>query len=272
MSLVYVSRAPSRSHHHAGDGRARVVGLQAQGLRVGEQGDVGVLERRAHAEDLGVGLGVHQAREAVARRAAHARAVGHVVLGEHHAAGRVERLVPGRLEVVGELLDARLVADRRERVGRAGGRLGRVLAARAVHVVELLGARVVGLHLVVADGPRRRDAVVVAQLAEVLLAQAVQRGAVELGGAADAVVHLRLEGLAVAVVPRVLRTRSGCRRRRRARASSAARAGASRPARAGGCASPRGRGAGRASLRRHRIRSRSRRSRSSRTPPLARRR
>ena len=132
------------------------------------------------------------------------RAVGHVVLGEHHAAGRVERLVPGRGEVVGELLDARLVADGRERVGSAGRRLGGILAAGAVHAVELLGARVVGLHLVVADGPRRRGAVVVMQQAEVLLAQAVERGAVELRRAADAVVHLWLEGLAVAVVPRVL--------------------------------------------------------------------
>ena len=206
---------------------------------------------------------MHQAREAVARRAAHARAVGHVVLGEHHAAGRVERLAPGRREIVCELLDARLVADRRERVRSAGGRLGRVLAAGAVHLVELLGPRVVGLHLVVLDGPRRRGAVVVMQQAEVLLAQAVQRGAVELRGTPDAVVHLRLEGLAVAVVPRVRRTRSGCRRRRPARASSAARAGASRPARGGGCAYPRGRGAGRASPRRHRFRSRSRRSHSS---------
>ena len=45
----------------------------------------------------------------------------------------------GRLEVVVELLDARLVADRRERVRRARRRLGRVLAAGAVHLVQLLG-------------------------------------------------------------------------------------------------------------------------------------
>ena len=157
------------------------------------------------AEHLGVGLGVHEAREAVAGRAADARAVGHVGLVEHHPAGRVEGLVPGGREVVGELLDARLVGDRGERVGRAGGRLGRVLAARAVHLVELLGLRVVGLHLVVADRPGGRDAVVVAQLAEVLRAQAVERRAVELGGAADEVVHLRLEGLGrLRVVPGVL--------------------------------------------------------------------
>ena len=120
-----------------------------------------------------------------------------------HPAGGVEGVVADRGEVVGELLDARLVGDRRERVGRARGRFGRVLATGAVHAVELLGLRVVGLHLLVGDRPRRRDAVVVAQLAEVLLAQAVQRGAVELGCAADVVVHLRLEG-----VVRCRRTRS----------------------------------------------------------------
>ena len=82
-------------------------------------------------------------------------------------------------------------------IGRAGRWLGRVLAARAVHLVELLRLRVVRLHLVVADRPGRGDAVVVAQLAEVLRAQAVQRRAVELRGTADEVVHLGLEGLAV---------------------------------------------------------------------------
>ena len=115
-------------------------------------------------------------------------------------------MMSGGGEVVGELLDPRLVRDRREGIGSARRRLGRVLAARAVHLVELLGLRVVGLHLVVADRPGGRDAVVVAELAEVLLAQAVERRAVELRGAADEVVHLRLERLGrVRVVPGVRR-------------------------------------------------------------------
>ncbi len=83
-------------------------------------------------------------------------------------------------------------------------RLGRVLPTCAVHVVELLGLRVVRLELVVGDRPRGRHAVVVAQLAEVLGPQPVQRRAVELRRAADEVVHLRLERLAVGVVPGVL--------------------------------------------------------------------
>jgi hypothetical protein len=43
------------------------------------------------------------------------------------------------------------------------------------------------------------------ELPEVLLPQAIQRSSIQLGRAADEVVHLRLEGLALPVVPGVLR-------------------------------------------------------------------
>ncbi len=90
-------------------GRARGVRLELDGHRVREECHVRVLERRADTQHLGVGLGMHEAREAVAGRAADARAVGHVALVEHDPAGRVERLVAGVGELIGELLDARLV-------------------------------------------------------------------------------------------------------------------------------------------------------------------
>ena len=109
------------------------------------------------------------------------------------------------LEVVGELLDPRLVRDRRVRIRSARGRLGRVLPARPVHLVSLLRERVVRLELVVRDRPGGRDAVVMADLSEVLLAEPVERGAVELRRAADEVVDSWLERLAVRVVPRVRR-------------------------------------------------------------------
>ena len=206
MSAAYVSRSPSRSTSTSVTAVPAGLVRSATARAFVSSVTFGCSSAGPHAEHLGVGLGVHQAREAVAGRAAHAVAVRHVRLVQHHAAGRVERMEPGGGEVVRELLDPRLVRDRRERVGSARRRLGRVLAARAVHLVELLGQRVVGLHLVVADRPRRRDAVVVLQLAEVLLAQAVERRAVELRRAADEVVHLRLERLCrVRVVPGVRR-------------------------------------------------------------------
>ena len=49
-----------------GHGSAGRVGVELDGLRVGQQRDVGMLQRRPHADDFGVGLGVHQARKAVA--------------------------------------------------------------------------------------------------------------------------------------------------------------------------------------------------------------
>ena len=88
--------------------------MERHGPGVSEQRDVRVLERRADREHLGVGLRVHEAREAVAGPAADARAVGHVGLVQHHAAGRVEGLMALGFEIVGELLDARLVRHGRE--------------------------------------------------------------------------------------------------------------------------------------------------------------
>ena len=78
-----------------------------------------------------------------------------VRLVEHDPARRVERPIAGGREVVGELLDPRLVRHGRMRVRRARRRLGRVLSPRAMDVVVLLGERVVGLELVVGDRPGR---------------------------------------------------------------------------------------------------------------------
>jgi hypothetical protein len=116
----------------------------------------------------------------------------------------VKRPQPGRRKVVGELLDARLVRDGRMRVGAARGRLARVDAALAVHVVQMLGLQVVGLEVLVGDRPRGRYPAVMADLAEVFPAHAEQRRAVEFGVAADVVVGVGVERVAVAVPPHLL--------------------------------------------------------------------
>ena len=114
---------------------------------------------------------------------------------------QVERVEPELLQVVAQLLDAGFVGHRRVGVLRARMALARVLAVLAVHEVEVLGLRVVGLEVVVGDRPGRGDAAVVAQLAEVLRSQPEQGRPVELGVAADVVVDLGLELAAVPVVP-----------------------------------------------------------------------
>ena len=89
----------------------------------------GVPQRRADGDHVGVGLGVHQAREAVARRTPDAGAEGGFGLVEHDAVRRVERVQVDPGQVVEQPLDPRLVRHRREGVRRRRRWFGRVLAA-----------------------------------------------------------------------------------------------------------------------------------------------
>ena len=113
-------------------------------------------------------------------------------------------MVAGALEVICELLDPRLVRDRRIRERPRAPRLGRILARLAVDEVQPLGLGVVGLEVVVGDRPRRRDAAVVLALCEVALAQPEQDRAVELRVAADEVLLVGLVRIAVLVVPELV--------------------------------------------------------------------
>src|SRR5216684_2825209 len=71
--------------------------------------------------------------------------------------------------------------SRRVRVRRARGRVRRVRSPLAVHVIEPFRRGVVGLEVLVFDRPRGRYPAPVLDLAEVLAAEAEERGSVELG-------------------------------------------------------------------------------------------
>src|ERR1700683_4182059 len=148
---------------------------------------------------------MQDAGKAVAIHAAHAGAERHVRFVEQDAGGRVERMIPGAGQVVGKLLDARLMRDRRVGIRRACGRLRRVLSAFAVYLVEILGLRVIRLHILITDRPRGRNAVVMREAAEVLLAQAKQRRTVHFRRPADIMIRARLELLPILVAPKTLR-------------------------------------------------------------------
>src|SRR4029453_19211003 len=135
-----------------------------------------------NAQTPGGGLRVQRARGAVAIPASDADAVGRCGLVTQDPAGSVEGVMAGGREVVRELLDPRLVGEGRERIRRTRGGVGRLLAPCAPDLVEVLGLRVVRLHVRVVDRPGGRDAIMVVQLAEVLLSQAVERRPVELRG------------------------------------------------------------------------------------------
>ena len=190
---------------HRGDAAAALVGLEALDVGVTQERDVRVLERGPHGADVGVGLAVGEAGEAVELGAAHALALLGVLLVHVHSHRQVEGVVAAGHEIVVQLLDARLVRDGRVReLARAPG-LGGVLAGASVHQVEPLGLGVVGLEVGIGERPGRGDAAVMVDLLEVALAQAEEDRAVELGVAAHEVLRVGLEGRAVLVVPGLAR-------------------------------------------------------------------
>jgi len=114
-----------------------------------------MLQRRVHADNLGIRFSVHQARKAVAGVAANTATLGRVLLVEHDAHRQEKRMIPDLLQVVAELLNAPLVADRRVEVRGTGWRFGRIDALLAMHLVEVFGLGVVGFEVLVADRPSR---------------------------------------------------------------------------------------------------------------------
>ena len=154
-------------------------------------------DRGIDAARLRVALRTQPAREAVAGRAADARAALAAV-DAHRVRARVDPLFP---QPRGELRDVGLVLQGRVRKRGAAPRLGRVLAGGAVDAVHPLGLAVVGLEVRVAERPRRRNAVQVLDGSEVMLAESRQTRAVDLGVAADDVVHAGGERPAGAVEP-----------------------------------------------------------------------
>ena len=200
-----LSTVPVALDHHLGHSGATCVRIELDGPGVGQQGDVRILQRRAHTHHLRIRFSMHQAWESVTRCAADARTERPLLFIKHDPVWRVERVIARLFQVVGELLNTRFVRNRREGIGRAVWRLGGIFASRSMYLVELLGFGVVGFHLVVADWPGGRDTVMMAQFAEIFLALAVERSSVELGCAANAIVHLGLKSLAFFIVPGVRR-------------------------------------------------------------------
>src|SRR5436190_18020551 len=107
-----------------------------------EQGDIGMCKCWIYTDNLGVRLGVDEAGKAIAGVAADAAALVGGLFIEHDTERRVKRPQAKTGEVVTELLQARLVADRRMRIRGAGWRFRGILPPLAMDLVELLGSGV----------------------------------------------------------------------------------------------------------------------------------
>src|SRR5215472_14239018 len=102
--------------HDARNFAPRIAGLKLASKCVPNQRDVPATEGRLDAHHLGIGFGMHKAGESVTRIAADALTCVRIALVQTHAQRGVERLEPQRGEVITQLLDAWLMADRRKRV------------------------------------------------------------------------------------------------------------------------------------------------------------
>src|ERR1700751_4605166 len=112
-----------------------------------------MLHRFVHAYYLRVRFGIGQAGEPVTGVAADASALVRTVLVEHDPQGNMERLESGAGEVVGQVLNPRLVADRGVRIRRAGRRFGWIFTAMPVYLVQPFSLRIVRFKVVIADRP-----------------------------------------------------------------------------------------------------------------------
>ena len=115
-------------------------------------------------------------------------------------------------QVVGELLDARLVAYRRFRVRLCPPWFGRIFTPSAVNLEQFFRCLVPRLELVVFDGPFRRKSIGVLDASEILLPETEENAAVDLRIAADKVMEPGFEAVASRRNPRLIGLIPGLRK------------------------------------------------------------
>src|SRR5215813_8405409 len=191
------------------DAAAGGLRLQTLDKCIGDECDIRVLEHRLDADALCIRLAIDQARITVESIAPDASAGGALRLAvlfvEQHAERQRKWMMALPLQGVMEFLDARLVRDRRAGIRPACRRVSRVDPMLAMYLVELLSFAIVRLKILVGERPSRGRPAMMFDLAEILLAQTKQRGAVHLGIAAHPIVDPRMERAAIPVVPGLLR-------------------------------------------------------------------
>ena len=112
-----------------------------------------MFDRFIDADNLRIGLGPNQTGEPVAGVAADAAALVRILLVEHDADRHVEGLQSRPREVVGQLLNAWLMAHRRPGIRGTGFWFGRIFSAVPMDLIQILGLRIVRLQFVIADRP-----------------------------------------------------------------------------------------------------------------------
>src|SRR6516162_9182353 len=183
-------------HFSPGPGR-----FESLHVRICHQRDIRKPQRRIDANYLRVRLGVDQAGIPVTRVTANALAGHGIRFIDLQPEGRVKRTQTLPREVLTELLDARLVADWRMRIGATCWWLGRIFSTPAMHVIQALSLQVIGFEVVVGNRPSWRDAAEVANLAKILATQAKQRRAIEFRVSTYVVVRVGMQRFTAFIAP-----------------------------------------------------------------------
>src|SRR5205814_981899 len=112
--------------------------------------------------------------------AANTGALGAVLFVQHNAQRDMERPMSQLYQIVMQRLDTGFMADGGMRERRGLRRIGRVFAACAMYMIEILRLQVVGRQLFVADRPGGGNTAMMANSAEILFTETKQRSAIEL--------------------------------------------------------------------------------------------
>src|SRR6476660_1077461 len=126
-----------------------------------------MLKSWIYTDRLRISLCANQTWVAVAGIATNAGTSSGLLFIDPNPKRHVKRLQARSLKIIVQMLTTLLVTDGRIFVGRARVWFCWIFAARTVHLIEVFSFGVIGFQLVVADGPRRRYAAVMTNLAKV---------------------------------------------------------------------------------------------------------
>src|SRR5215475_90395 len=140
-----------------------------------------------------IGFGVDQAGIAIARTASNTWAILPISFIEHHSKRRVKRIQPEAREIVAQLLNARLVTNRRIRKCTAAARFGKVFPGFTMHMVNAFRFGVVWLQFVVRNRPGWRDSTEMFYLAKIFFAESEKCSAIKFSIAPDIIIGVRMK-------------------------------------------------------------------------------
>ena len=126
----------------------------------------------------------------------------HGLLVDANAHRRGIRLESARLENFEHFFDAWLVADWWERIIAFAWRFGGVFTGFAVDLIQFLGLIVIRFKVAILQGPFGRETILVPELFEILLAQAEEGCAIDLGVPADVVAKAGMDFATLFVIHR----------------------------------------------------------------------